>query len=152
MIRMATIYDIDSLVELRIKLLYESGKNIENYDWDKYSQALRKFFYDGLLHGTVIAFLVEKDGNIVSISIMCFYNIIPLLYNLEGKMALLTDMYTIPEYRNKGLGISLLNDIMGHAKTLGYKKVVLNATDSGRRLYAKYGFEDINGEMSYKFK
>jgi GNAT superfamily N-acetyltransferase len=152
MIRMATINDIDSLVNLRIELLNEQGTIDENYDWNNYSQALSKFFYDGLVNGKVSAFLVEKDGTIVSLSIMCFYNIIPLLYNLEGKMALLTDMYTIPKYRNKGFGISLLNSIMGHAKDLGYKKVILNATESGRKLYSKYGFQDINGEMSYKFK
>lgn len=66
-------------------------------------------------------------------------------------MALLSDMYTIPEYRNKGLGMKLLNCIMEYAKTLGYQKVVLNATDSGRRLYKRFGFKDIDGEMSYKF-
>ncbi|MFL0247042.1 GNAT family N-acetyltransferase [Candidatus Clostridium stratigraminis] len=65
---------------------------------------------------------------------------------------MLTDMYTIPKYRNKSLGMSLLNSIMGHAKILGYKKVVLNTTESCRRLYVKHGFQDINGEMTYKFK
>ena len=35
MIRMATIYDIDNLVNLRIKLLNEANKNVAYYDWDK---------------------------------------------------------------------------------------------------------------------
>jgi GNAT superfamily N-acetyltransferase len=151
MIRIATIDDIDNLVELRIRLLNESNTNIENYDWNKYSQVLRKFYYEGLINGKVIAYLAEDNRKVVAISIMCFYNIIPLLYNLDGKMALLTDMYTIPAYRNKGLGMTLLNSIMEYAKTLGYKKVVLNAADSGRKLYKRYGFKDIDGEMSYKF-
>lgn len=60
-------------------------------------------------------------------------------------------MYTIPECRNKGLGNKLLSNIMEHAKSLGYTKVTLNATDAGRRLYEKYGFKDVTGEMSYKF-
>lgn len=151
MIRIATFNDIDSLVQLRIRLLYESNTNIENYDWDIYSQVLRFFYYDGLSNGKVIAYIAEENKKIVATSIMCFYNITPLLYNLDGKMALLTDMYTIPECRNKGLGTSLLNSIMEQAKKLGYKKIVLNATDSGRKLYKKYGFKDIDGEMSYKF-
>jgi len=95
---------------------------------------------------------VEQNGNIVATSMICFYNITPSLYNLDGKMALLTDMYTIPEYRNKGVGMTLLSNIMEHAKKRGYLKVVLNATDSGRKLYEKYGFKAVDGEMSYKFK
>jgi len=151
MIRIATINDIDSLVELRIRLLNESNNNIDNYDWDKYSKVLKTFYYDELPNGKVIAYLAEENKNIVATSMICFYNITPLLHNLDGKMALLTDMYTISEYRNKGLGMSLLKSIMEHSKKLGYKIIVLNATESGKKLYNKCGFKDINGGMSYKF-
>lgn len=151
MIRIATINDIDSLVEMRIRLLNEAKKNIEGYDWDKYSRALKGYYNEGLLSGKVVAFLSEKNGIAVAISIMCFYNICPSLFNLDGKIALITDMYTVPEYRNKGLAYKLLNNIMEHAKKMGYTKVTLNATESGRRLYEKYGFKDVTGEMSYKF-
>lgn len=151
MIRMATTNDIDCLVKLRIKLLNEAKKNIENYDWDKYTQALKCYYNDGLLNGEVVAFLAEESGNTVAVSIMCFYNICPSLFNLDGKIALITDMYTIPEYRNKGLGNKLLSNIMEYAKNLKYTKVTLNSTESGRRLYEKYGFKDVTGEMSYKF-
>ncbi|APC41265.1 hypothetical protein [Clostridium estertheticum] len=48
MISMATINDIDSFVKLRIKLLKEVNNNIENYDWDKYLEVLKKFYYDSL--------------------------------------------------------------------------------------------------------
>ena len=152
MIRMVRIEDIDSLVKLRIELLNEANKNIENYDWGKYSKALKTFYYESVSNGKAIAFLVEENGSIVATSMICFYNITPLLHNLEGKMALLTDMYTIPEYRNKGFGMALLNNIMEYSKKSGYLKVILNATDSGRKLYEKYGFKAVDGEMSYKFK
>lgn len=33
---------------------------------------------------------------------------------------------------------------------MGYIKIILNATSSGRRLYEKYGFKDVTGEMVYK--
>jgi len=151
MIRIATIEDTDCLVEFRIKLLMKVSKNVENYDWSKYSEKLKYYYIDGFANGKVVAFLAEEGGKIVAVSIMCFYNIVPLLFNLEGEIALLSDMYTIPEYRNKGLGIELLKNIMEYIRELGYVKVVLNATDSGRKLYERYGFKDITGEMSYKF-
>jgi len=84
-------------------------------------------------------------------SMMCFCDVVPSLFNLEGKIAFITDMYTLLEYRNKGLGMDLLNNIMEYAKKSGYEKVILHATDSGRILYEKYGFINTYGEMSYKF-
>ncbi|MBU3176767.1 GNAT family N-acetyltransferase [Clostridium estertheticum] len=152
LIRMATIDDIDSLVKLRILLLKEANKNIENYDWNKYSEVLKKFYYGSLQNRKTIAFLAVIDGDVVAISMICLYNITPSLYNLDGKMALLTDMYTTLQYRNKGYGMSLLNDIMEYVKNMGYGKVSLNATESGRKLYEKYGFKDVKGKMSFKFK
>lgn len=150
MIRMATINDIASLVKFRINLLKEVKKNNEDYDWGNYSKTLECYYNDSLSIGEVVAFLAEENENVVAISIMCFYKICPSLYNLDGKIALITDMYTAPEYRNKGLGDKLLTDIMEYAKHLGYTKVTLNATDPGRRLYEKYGFKDVTGEMCYK--
>jgi len=151
MIRMANINDIDSLAEMRIRLINEVKKNMEDYNWNDYLQALKCYYNDGLLNGKIVAFVAEENGNVIAISIMCFYNICPSPSNLDGRLAFITDMYTVPEYRNKGLGYNLLNNIMKYAKKLGYKKVTLNATDSGRILYEKYGFKDIAGEMSYKF-
>lgn len=99
-----------------------------------------------------MAFLTEENGNIVAMSSICFYKSCPKLYNLYGKRALITDMYTLPDYRSKGLGSKLLKSILNYAKDLGYSTVTLNTTDSGRRLYEKYGFKEVRGEMVYKFK
>ena len=151
MIRIATIDIIDCLVKFRIQLLKEVNKNIENYNWNKYFEKLKYYYLDAFVNGKVVAFLAEESGKIVAVSIMCFYNIVPLLSNLEGTIAFLSDMYTIPEYRNRGIGIKLLKSIMEYTKKLGYAKVVLNATDAGRKFYKKYGFKDIEGEMSYKY-
>ncbi|WPC40322.1 GNAT family N-acetyltransferase [Clostridium sp. JS66] len=151
MIRTATINDIDSIVKLRIQLLKEAKKNTENYNWEKYLQVLKCYYNENLLNEKVVAFLDEENESIVAMSIMCLYNISPSLFNLDGKRALITDMYTVPKYRNKGIGNKLLINIMEYAKKLGYTKVTLNSTDDGRKLYEKYGFKDITGEMYYKF-
>ena len=151
MIRMANIDDIGSFVKMKISLFKEFKKDTEEYDWDKYSQALKGYYNEGLLNEKVVAFLAEDNGNTIAISIIYFYDICPTLNNLDGKLAMITDMYTVPEYRNKGIGYKLLSNIMEHTKKLGYKKVTLHATDSGRILYEKYGFKDRTGEMSYKF-
>jgi ribosomal protein S18 acetylase RimI-like enzyme len=151
MIRIATIDDIDSLVKFRIQLLNETSNNIENYDWDKYAEKLKNFYNEYLPNGKLVAFVAEENSNVIAMSIMNFYNITPLLNNLDGKMALLTDMYTAAEFRKRGFGTILLKNIMEYTQRMGYTKVILNATNAGRKLYEKYGFRDASSEMYYKF-
>ncbi len=151
MIRMATLEDIDTLVKLRIELLKEVKNKFGIYDWDNYSRTLKIFYNNTIPNDKVVAFLAEKDDFVIAISVIYFYNLVPLLNDLDGKLAFLTDMYTIPKYRNKGIGKALLNAIMDYAKTSGYPKVVLNSTDCCNKLYEQYGFKYVKDEISYGF-
>ncbi|ODU57000.1 MAG: hypothetical protein ABT01_02885 [Clostridium sp. SCN 57-10] len=152
MIRTAGVNDVDGIVELRIKLLHEINTNAGQYDWAAYARALKDFLCMGLSQGTAIAYLAEEQESIVAFTLMCFGRCIPLLSDFDGKTALLTDMYTAPPYRRRGVGTALLSRTMEQAKSLGYKKVILHATESGRALYQNYGFRDVSGEMAYKFQ
>lgn len=57
------------------------------------------------------------------------------------------NMYTAPDYRNRGIAKLLFEKVLEEAKCLGYKKICLHATDVGQNLYKKYGFELTNSEM-----
>jgi len=59
------------------------------------------------------------------------------------------NMYTLHEYRKRGIGNELFGRIMDEAKERGYKKITLYATDMGRPLYLQHGFEDVEGDMVY---
>ena len=59
------------------------------------------------------------------------------------------NMYTFPNYRNRGIGAELFKRIVDEAKQLGYKKITLNASDMGRPLYEKFGFKNVNNGMDF---
>lgn len=149
MVKMATTADLDNLAKLRIDLLSEVRNYDANYDWREYLDVLKNYYAHALSNKNAVAFLAYENEKAIGMVSMSFYNIIPLVNNLDGKMALLTDMYTVPKYRNQGIGTKLLKEIMEYAKNMGYARVTLNATDSGRKLYEKYGFKDVTGEMAY---
>lgn len=111
-----TVDEVSILVNLRIHLLKESNSNNDYCDWKEYSDSLRKFYINGLANGSGVAFLAFENENAIGMSVMCFYKIIPMLNNLDGKMAMMSDMYTVNEYRNRGIGTSLLNTTMEYAK------------------------------------
>jgi GNAT superfamily N-acetyltransferase len=150
MIKMATIEDLENLSKLRIALLNEARNYDVNYDWSGYSKTLNEYYSRALVNGNAVAFLAYEGDKAIAMITICFYNIVPSISNLEGKMAVIADMYTLYEYRNQGIGKSLLDEIMKYSKSNGYMRVTLNATDRGRKLYEKYGFMDIMGEMAYK--
>lgn len=56
-------------------------------------------------------------------------------------------MYARPEYRRKGIAFHTLNLLIQDARIKGITAVSLEATDSGRPLYEKYSFSNMNDEM-----
>ena len=70
----------------------------------------------------------------------------------DGKVAYISNMYTLPNYRGKRIASHIFSLIMSEAKSLGYTKVILHATDLGKPIYSKFGFIDSKDEMIYYFK
>ncbi|HXH09638.1 MAG TPA: arsinothricin resistance N-acetyltransferase ArsN1 family A [Alphaproteobacteria bacterium] len=55
-------------------------------------------------------------------------------------------VYIERQWRGKGIGSVLLQDLVRRAKTLGYHKIVLSAfpfNQAGMRLYEKFGFRTV---------
>ena len=65
-----------------------------------------------------------------------------LIY-IEGGVAGLYWISTIPDYRKKGFGLSLTSHILEQIKKRGIKTAVLNSSKAGSNLYRKLGFEEL---------
>lgn len=150
MIRKGNLTDIDEIANLRINLLKEVNSNCYNYDWENYRNILKKFYYSNIVSSNILCYIFEDNKKIVAMSCAFLYNTIPLMNNLDGKMSMITDLYVLKEYRNKGIGTSLIINIMDALKKMGYKRILLNATKDGEKLYRQLGFEYIYGDMIYK--
>ncbi len=57
------------------------------------------------------------------------------------------NMYTKPDYRRQGIAFKTLDLLVADAREKGITAILLEATDMGRPLYAKYGFVKMNDEM-----
>ena len=138
--------DIESLVTLRKKqLIDEGGKETVSID-----EELERFFREGLADGSVVVWVAEDEGEIVSTVGVCFYNYPPTFRNATGKIAYLTNVYTKDEYRNRGIATDLLKHIMDEIKAEKCGITRLHASSQGRKMYEKMGFTDDEGFMSLK--
>jgi len=64
--------------------------------------------------------------------------------------AVILNVYTEPEFRKLGIARQIMRTILAWVKERGFSAVNLHASDEGRHLYVKLGFEPTN-EMRLRF-
>ena len=77
------------------------------------------------------AFVADTNGAIVGTGIV----------TLNGPVAWIGTIWVDPDWRRAGLGMALTQTTIDAAEADGCQTLVLVATDAGRRLYEKIGFE-----------
>ena len=142
--RRAKMEDIPRLVELRrLQLIDEGQFPLEDID-----QELNQYFEAMLPDDTsLVVRLAEENGKIVATAGICFYQLPPSYLNPTGRIAHVINMYTLPDYRRRGIASHLLGLLIAEAGIQGYDSIRLRATKSSLAIYAKAGFRDMEGGM-----
>ncbi|MEI7421204.1 MAG: GNAT family N-acetyltransferase [Prolixibacteraceae bacterium] len=134
--------DIAGMTAARIDYLTElQGERPLDYKLEL-QRELQVFFQQSMQEGTLFAFLAENEGCAISWGVMILKKI-PGDFNrssyLEGDIM---NMYTLPDFRRKGISSRILEALLSEAKVLGVSKVALHCSKDGEPLYRKYGFTD----------
>lgn len=148
--RLAVVTDIAELIKLRKQqLIDEELPPIYNID-NNIDKQLADYFKSAIADGSFIAWVMESDGEIIATSGVCFYSLPPNFSNPTGRTAYITNMYTKPEFRCRGIATELLNAVIDEAKSRGYKVIRLHASEYGKSIYKKAGFADSDGYMALR--
>ena len=59
----------------------------------------------------------------------------------------MANMYTLPEFRKRGIASKILDYLVKEAFQREIEYISLEATSSGRTVYEKYGFISLTSEM-----
>ena len=148
--RLATEEDVEELVKLRIEFLHEAEEIDPSTPSDVLRSNLTNYFQTRLLDGSFITWLATTSEKIVGTSGMLFQTYPPFFGNPTGEEAYIMNMYTLQEHRGKGIGTTLLEKLIEEASNRKITRIRLHATDIGRAIYGKRGFEDTNSEMILK--
>ena len=134
--RIATENDIDALCELRKKQLIDEGTTPDvNID-----EELHEFFHRRFKNDEIVEWVLEDGGEIVATCAILFYEFPPSFTNKTGIKGYITNVYTKPELRKRGIATEMLGFLTKEAKKRGVKKLLLAASDLGRPVYEKFGF------------
>jgi GNAT superfamily N-acetyltransferase len=143
--RKATIADIPALVTLRIALLTDVMK--DHKPSTDITDELTKYFTEQLPGGDYICWIALDADTIVSTAGICFYSFPPNFITTSGQRAYILNVYTLSQYRRRGISRQLFAKLMDEAKDRGIKQVSLHTSEDGRTLYEQFGFTPKHNEM-----
>lgn len=138
--------DLDIFIRMRIDQLREEGAK-EDIDL---VPALRDYYERHLANDTFVSWLAMDGEKIVGTSGMSIVEKPPYFGCPNGKIGLLSSMYTEPSYRRMGIAKTLLGKVVDEAKERGCGTVQITASDMGVMLYTDFGFVKNNNFMQYK--
>lgn len=140
-----TTNELDTFIDIRINQLREEGAT-EEIDL---KPALRDYYERHMADGTFVSWLALDGDKVIGTSGMSFVEKPPYFGCPNGRIGLLSSMFTANEYRRQGIAKELLTRVVNEAKEYGCGVVQITASDMGVLLYADFGFKKNGNFMQY---
>ncbi|MEE3352299.1 MAG: GNAT family N-acetyltransferase [Saccharofermentanaceae bacterium] len=137
--------DLPVYIDMRMKQLREEGSHEET----DIVPALLDYYHRHMADGTFVAWLALEGDEVIGTSGMSFVERPPHFRCPNGKLGLLSSMFTSPYYRRQGIARELLHRVVEEAREYGCSMVQITASDMGVKLYTAYGFEHNGNFMQY---
>lgn len=149
-ITQAGIDNISELLSWRMEVLRNVFSLPSNHDMSELCEENRRYYEREIPRGGHIACFASLDGETVGCGGICLYNEMPSPDNPDGRCAYLMNIYCREAYRHKGVGRTIVSWLVGQALDNGIKKIYLETSTIGRRLYDAMGFQDMKDFMQLK--
>ena len=140
------IEDVEFFLDLRLKLFYELQEIDKNDNIENLKNSTKEYYLKNI-DKSLITYGIFEENKIVSIGSLCLFERIPYMENISGREGYILNIYTLLEYRKKGYGKQITEKLIEHSKEIGIKKLWLNASEEGKKIYLKLGFKEKNNEM-----
>lgn len=138
--RKATASDLNVLIQLRLDYLAEDRGVLSETEKSAVAAQLGEYFPKHI-GNDFFAFLAEAGGDIAAVAFLVIAEMPANPSFITGKTGTVMNVLTYPQYRRQGIAMQLLECLIEEAKTWGLSYVKLSATEAGRPLYEKLGFE-----------
>lgn len=139
-IRLAEAKDVDQLIKMRWDFTIERDESKKDASFTAFEKECYSFFEKAFTSGQWFAWVVEVAGKIVSHIYIELIQKVPRPGRVTHPFAYLTNVYTVPEYRNMGVGSKLLSFINEWIKENDYEFVIVWSSDEAISFYQKNGY------------
>lgn len=135
------------MIETRIEVLRAANQLPAEVDMSEVRHESCVYYKRALNDNTHTAYLVYDGDTVVGAGGVSFFQVMPTYHNPSGNKAYIMNMYTHPDYRRQGIAFKVLDMLVKECRERKITAVSLEATESGRPLYEKYGFIEMKHEM-----
>ena len=148
-VKKATLEELDSLMEWRMRVLAEVFPVGEQEDRSDIRRNNDAYYRHHLADGTHTAcFAIDgENGRIVGCGGICYQSEMPSPDNPTGTNGYLMSIYALPELRGEGIGRKIVEYLIDDAKQRGTEKIYLESSGMAKRLYHEIGFTDMSDYM-----
>jgi GNAT superfamily N-acetyltransferase len=136
-VRQGTVSDVGELAALRRAWTFEDSDCPPRSD---YERAFTRVVGDGIVSGRWAVWLAEIDGAIVSHAFVGLIDKIPGPTPGHAAIGYLTNVYTRPEFRGRGIGGAVLDAVAEWARDEGIELLVVWPSKESVTHYERHGF------------
>ena len=108
---------------------------------------IKEYFEMHFSDNSLVEWLAEEGDSIVATGAIVFIDFPPAFTNRRGVKGYITNMYTAPSHRGKGLAAVLLNKLVDEAKSRSVNIILLAASKMGKPVYKRFGFTEADEWM-----
>jgi GNAT superfamily N-acetyltransferase len=138
-IRLATATDVPALAELRHAFTFEDpGQPVELRD--DFEDAFTEIVSTGIISGRWTVWVAEAEGEIVSHVFIGLIDKIPRPIRQDRWLGYVTNVYTRPEHRGRGIGAAMLDRVTSWAAEQQVELLVVWPSDESVGFYERAGF------------
>ena len=137
LIREITSEDIETIARMRVLMLDEVTE--DPLPW-QLEGSVRRFVWKHMQDNTCLGVVCEIDGKVIADAIIYLFETMPDEVNIRGLTAMLYNVYTLPEYRGRGIMAQMLPEVIRLAKEAGAVELKMTAEKKAIPLYERMGF------------
>ena len=139
-IRYASIDDLETLVEMRIRFLNEFMPPSDPAQEDILRETLTDYMRKALETGEYVGLLGFSDGRLASAGGMVVWRLPASYRMMHGRKGYILSIYTALEYRRRGLCKMMIDEFIRYGRSHDIDTLHLHAGAMGDLIYRRAGF------------
>jgi GNAT superfamily N-acetyltransferase len=148
-IRLAEAKDIKQLIRMRWDFTIEYDETKRNASFIDFEKECQAFLENAIDSGQWFIWVAEESGKVASHIYIELIQKVPRPGRITYPFAYMTNVYTVPEFRNMGIGSEMLKTINKWIKENNYEFVIVWPSDESINYYKKNGYVNCTEPMEY---
>ena len=150
--RAAAEADLDELAQMRWDFRLEEAPGATRHDQATFLKACVAFLQQGLREGRWTYWVALVDAQIVSHIYVQRVAKVPKPNRLDDALGYVTNVYTRPAYRGRGIGSELMSHVLVWAKAHDLEGLIVWPSEASVGFYERAGFRGSSEMLEYEVR